>query len=198
MSSVLEHYDLLIEKGNDPVLDGKALSEYMDKWDGKKFVSLLDLDKDKTVLEIGCGTGRILKKIVNTYKSYVGIDISPKTIETAKTHFIENTDISFICEDFLNTNIDQNFDVIFSTLTFMHFENKLLPLTKIHQLLNNGGKVVLSIDKNQRRFIDTGFSQITIFPDNPKTICKLLTSIGFKNVKTKKVKFAYLITAQKL
>lgn len=31
MISVSKHYDLLIENGNDPVLDGKLLSEYMNK-----------------------------------------------------------------------------------------------------------------------------------------------------------------------
>lgn len=34
----------------------------MNKWDGEEFINLLDLDKNKTVLEIGCGTGRIAKK----------------------------------------------------------------------------------------------------------------------------------------
>lgn len=80
MISVSKHYDLLIENGNDPVLDGKLLSEYMNKWDGEEFINLLDLDKNKTVLEIGCGTGRIAKKIVDLCKIYVGIDVSQKTI----------------------------------------------------------------------------------------------------------------------
>ena len=65
MINVSRHYDLLIENGNNPVLDGKELSEYMNKCDGEEFISLLDLDVNKTVLEIGCGTGRIAKKIVD-------------------------------------------------------------------------------------------------------------------------------------
>ena len=87
MISVSKHYDLLIENGNDPVLDGKLLSEYMNKWDGEEFINLLDLDKNKTVIEIGCGTGRIAKKIVDLCKIYVGINVSQKNDKRSKKSF---------------------------------------------------------------------------------------------------------------
>lgn len=87
MNEVAKHYDLLIENGNDPVLDSPALSQYMDKWDGQKFIKLLNVDKNKNILEIGCGTGRIAKKIIDYCKTYVGIDVSRKTIQVAKKAF---------------------------------------------------------------------------------------------------------------
>ena len=37
-TTVKEHYDLLIDEGNDPVYDPMPLQEYMDKWDGQKFI----------------------------------------------------------------------------------------------------------------------------------------------------------------
>ena len=87
MISVSKHYDLLIENGNDPVLDGKLLSEYMNKRDGEEFINLLDLDKNKTVIEIGCSTGRIAKKIVDLCKIYVGINVSQKNDKRSKKSF---------------------------------------------------------------------------------------------------------------
>ena len=62
---VIIHYDSLIDEGNDPVLDCEELKAYMELWDGQTFIDLLELKKDKSVLEIGCGTGRIALKVAN-------------------------------------------------------------------------------------------------------------------------------------
>ncbi len=99
--SVEKHYDVLIENDNDPVNDSLELQNYIDKWDGDIFVENLKLDKSKSVLEIGCGTGRLLKKIVGRFKDYTGIDISSKTIERVKEHF-KDKNISFIMDDFIS------------------------------------------------------------------------------------------------
>ncbi|MDE6111645.1 MAG: class I SAM-dependent methyltransferase, partial [Eubacterium sp.] len=62
MNDIAKHYDLLIEENNDPVHDPEPLRIYMDKWDGQKFIDNLELNKNKTVLEIGVGTGRLAIK----------------------------------------------------------------------------------------------------------------------------------------
>jgi len=197
MKDVSKHYDLLIENGNDPFLDGKELSEYMDKYDGKQFIDLLNLDKSKNVLEIGCGTGRITKKIVNNFSYYTGIDISKKTVFVAKEHFKNYDNISFIHGDFINYDFNNTYDVIFSTLTFMHFKDKKKVLVKAFNLLNCNGTFVLSIDKNNQNFIDTGYSKIKVFPDNPEKISKILTTVGFYNLSIKETELAFLISANK-
>lgn len=195
MSEIAKHYDLLIEHGNDPVLDEPTLANYMDKWDGQKFIELLHLNKNESLLEIGCGTGRIAKKIIDSCITYLGIDISPKTIEVAKRHFVHNPNAVFVCGNFMDYVFNQTYDVIYSTLTFMHIENKKDALMKIFNLLKNNGRLVLSIDKNQQNIIDTGYSTITVFPDNPKEICKILESCKFNNIIVNEVEFAYIITA---
>ena len=197
MDNVSKHYDLLIENGNDPVLDCKALADYMDKWDGEEFINLLNLDNSKTVLEIGCGTGRIAKKIISQCKKYVGIDISKKTIDIARKHFESINNAIFINEDFLNYKVNQKYDVIYSTLTFMHFKEKEKALINVFNLLKRNGKFVLSIDKSQQEFIDTGYSKIVIYPDNPTDICKILANLRFVGIVTKEIDNAYLITAQR-
>ena len=132
----------------------------MDKWDGKEFINLLNLDAYKTVLEIGCGTGRIAKKIIKQCKKYVGIDISSKTVDVARNHFKDFNNASFINEDFLKYKDTEKYDVIFSTLTFMHIKDKEKALINVFNLLKNNGIFVLSVDKNQQNFIDTGYSRI--------------------------------------
>ena len=53
---LIEHYNKLIDENNDPARDPKPLRDYMDKWDGEKFIESMRLDKSKSVLEIGIGT----------------------------------------------------------------------------------------------------------------------------------------------
>ena len=48
---VARHYDLLIDEGNDPVLDPPALAAYMDGWDGGLFIDALCLDGTQDVLD---------------------------------------------------------------------------------------------------------------------------------------------------
>ena len=197
MNNMSWHSDVLIENGNDPVLDFKELADYMDKWDGKEFINLLNLDAYKMVLEIGCGTGRIAKKIINQCQKYVGIDISSKTVDVARNHFKNFNNAFFINEDFLKYKETEKYDVIFSTLTFMHIKNKEKALINVFNLLKNNGIFVLSIDKNQQNFIDTGYSRIEIYPDNPTYICKTLSTLGFIKIKIKEISNAYIITTQR-
>ena len=60
---MIQHYDLLIEENNDPVHDPKPLLDYMDKWDGQSFIDKMNLDKYKSVLEIGVETGRLAVRV---------------------------------------------------------------------------------------------------------------------------------------
>ncbi len=197
MASISEHYDLLIENDNDPINDDKPLQDYMDKWDGQAFINELNLSKDKRVLEIGCGTGRILKKLDGEFKSYLGIDLSYKTILRAKEHFKDLKNAQFICADFLEFNFDFVVDLIYSTLTFMHVEEKRKAIMRAYELLDFDGKFVLSIDKNQNQVIDTGYSKIKIFPDTPENIEKEMCFAGFKDINRIETELAFILTGQK-
>lgn len=128
---VITHYDLLIDENNDPFRDSPVLQEYMEQWDGDLFLSAMELNKNKKALEIGVGTGRIAVKVAPLCKHLTGIDISPKTIERAKENLKEYNNISFVCDDFVGYNFVENFDVIYSSLTMMHFENKKQVVEKV-------------------------------------------------------------------
>ena len=49
----------------------------------------------------------------------------------------------------------------------MHIEAKQMALNKVADLLKDGGRFVLSIDKNQEGFIDIKSRKVPVFPDNP-------------------------------
>ena len=149
MKDVIEHYNKLIDENNDPARDPKPLKDYMDKWDGKKFIESMKLDKRKSVLEIGVGTGRLAIKVAPSCKNLCGIDVSKKTIQRATENLSIYANINLICGDFMSFEFEEQFDVIYSSLTFMHIQDKLSTIQKIASLLNNNGLFVLSIEKDK-------------------------------------------------
>ena len=197
MNEVVTHYDKLIEENNDPVNDPKPLQDYMDKWDGQVFIDKMHLDLNETVLEIGVGTGRLAIRVAPLCKQFTGIDISPKTILRAKEHLAKNDNANLICGDFNDYNFESTFDVIYSSLTFMHIEDKQSAINKVYSLLNVGGKFVLSIDKNQDKYIDLGTRKIAVYPDNPKDTENYLRFSGFVIEKTIETDLAYIFVAKK-
>lgn len=196
--SVSKHYNILIENNNDPVYDNIKLCEYMDKWDGKEFIDEMKLTKEKSVLEIGAGTGRLAYKTAPLCKSFTGIDISFKTIKRAKQNLSNFKNVTLINADFMSYNFSELYDVIYSTLTFMHIKDKLAAINKIAGLLKPQGSFVLSIDKNKNDFIDDGFSRVKVYPDEPKEICGYIKSSGLFLEKQFETEFAHIFCTKKI
>ena len=195
--SVSYHYDLLIDENNDPVYDPKSLRDYMDKWDGQYFVDCMEIDKGKSVLEIGVGTGRLAVRVAPLCGEFFGIDISPKTIVRAKENLADWGNVTLLCGDFLDFLFDSKFDVIYSSLTFMHIEEKQKAVNKIAELLNNSGRFVLSIDKNQSEFIDYGTRKIKIYPDTKEKTAEYIKTAGLNIINQYDTEFAHIFVAKK-
>jgi len=195
---VARYYDELIEENNDPVHDPAPLRDYMDKWDGMPFMNALDLSSEKTVLEIGVGTGRLAVKTAPKCKSFCGIDLSPKTIDRAKENLAAFQNVVLLCGDFLTYTFSERFDVVYSSLTFMHIENKLAAIQKAASLLNSSGKLVISIDKNQSDRLEFNGRMLKIYPDNPGQLCALVKAAGLLCGRVIETEFAYIITAVKV
>ena len=195
--NVIEHYDKLIDENNDPVYDPEPLKEYMNKWDGQVFIDAMKLDKHKTVLEIGIGTGRLALKTAPLCKKFFGVDISPKTIERAAHNLSQYQNVKLICADFITYDFNTTFDVIYSSLTFMHIQEKQECINKIYFLLNSKGYFVLSIDKNQNEYIDYGDRKIKVYPDDPNNTKEYLAKSGLKLLDFIETEFAYILVGLK-
>lgn len=193
---LIDHYDSLIDENNDPVHDPAPLKDYMNKWDGDRFIEDLQLSEDKSVLEVGVGTGRLAIRVAPNCGRFVGIDISPKTIERARENLAEYKNVELICDDFMTHEFIGSFDIVYSSLTFMHIEKKQTAVNKIASLLSADGRFVLSVDKNREKYIDTGARKIEIYPDNSKDICSYLEESGLVLIKQYETDFANIFVAR--
>lgn len=195
LSAVLKHYDLLADENNDPVNDPEPLRKYMDKWDGRQFIDSLQLTKEKSVLEIGVGTGRLAVRAAPECRDFCGIDISPKTVKRAKENLKSQKNVTLICGDFMSYDFGRKFDVIYSSLTFMHIKEKQAAINKVKSLLNNGGRFVLSIDKNQSNTIEYGTRVINVYPDCKEDVAEYINQSGMSLIKIFETEFAHVFVA---
>lgn len=197
VNNVSAHYDSLIDENNDPVFDPEPLKIYMDRWDGAAFIDLLDLNVSKSVLEIGVGTGRLAIRTAPLCGAFTGIDISEKTVEKAKQNLKRFNNVTLIHGDFSTFVFSEKYDVIYSSLTFMHFNNKADAIVKIHSLLNLNGIFVLSIDKSRNKYIECNGRTVEIYPDDPDTTKTYLQKAGFEIESITETVAAYLFSAKK-
>lgn len=93
------------------------------------------------MLEIACGTGWLAERIQG-YSSYLGLDISPKSIEIAKQRV---PGAQFVAADFLSWDSgDAQFDFVFLIDAFNSIRDQDKALEKIVGLVSPGGYFVLT------------------------------------------------------
>ena len=186
LEKIAFHYDELVREENDPFRDPPEMKEYMEKWDGKEFFSLLDLSGKEKVLEIGCGTGRLAAAVLESCREYTGLDLSPVSIVRARENLSSvpgTPHRTLLCGAFPYCFIPGKYDRIFSSLTFLHMEDKEAALEKIASLLLPEGKVVLSLDKTRKDDIEYLDRFVPVFPDTPVSIKKACAGCGLKITK---------------
>lgn len=195
---VIFHYNSLVDENNDPVHDPDPLKLYMDKWDGTEFLNDLEIDYRKTVLEIGVGTGRLAIKVCGNCGHFTGIDCSDKAILRAEENMQGLRSKQLICADFMTYLFDKKFDVIYTSLTFMHIEEKEKAIHKIAELLSETGRFVLSIEKTKCDVIDYGSRTIRTFPDCPSRIKEYLEKEKLCILKQYETEFAVIFVSCKV
>lgn len=108
--------------------------------------------KGKHVLELGCNVGHENTFILaETAESYLGVDLSPKAIETFNDNLASRglTKAKGIAQDFLATDFPQmKFDVVLARSVVHHFEHFEVFIRLLHSRMAPGG-VVLTYDPLQ-------------------------------------------------
>lgn len=122
--------------------------------------------------------------------------VRPKTINKAKENLKEYDNVSLVHGDFLFYSFACSFDVIYSSLTFMHIKDKQAAIDKVSSLLSNEGRFVLSIDKNQDEYIDTGVDKIKVYPDTPNVISSCIKNSEMIIEDFFETEFAYIFCAK--
>jgi trans-aconitate methyltransferase len=132
-------------------LQEKILLDYL--------INISTFSSFSTVLELGCGFGRITKLLLSNFpnvQEYTAIDLSPDQIENAK-EFVrpvietkEHNPLTFIVSDIQSFQNDKKYDLVISAEVLLH----ILP-SEIEQVMNKivnmSNEHVINIDWYQRK-----------------------------------------------
>lgn len=96
------------------------------------------------VIDLGCGTGTILKKIKEQFPNakLTALDLSRNMIEMTKFKLDKYDDVEYYIEDFYNFEFPKKYDAIVSSLALHHLitdEDKKVFYGKIYDALSRDG-----------------------------------------------------------
>ena len=114
----------------------------------QRLLDYLQLPDHPNVLDLGCGTGRLLDRLAEEFPTLrgTGFDLSPQMIRQARQTKRDRHRPRLI---FIEGNAEQlpftdhQFDTVFNTISFLHYPNPSQVLSQIHRVLSPGGNYYL-------------------------------------------------------
>ncbi|MFB6226454.1 MAG: class I SAM-dependent methyltransferase [Candidatus Paceibacteria bacterium] len=106
----------------------------------KKYVQAGD-----TILDLGCGNGRLYQLFDKNQVDYIGVDQSEELVKIAKDRCEQ---ARFLVADMLNLPLeDSSVDVVFCIATFHHLpdrESRLKALAEMKRTVKQGSKIIMT------------------------------------------------------
>ncbi len=99
------------------------------------------------VLDVGCGTGQLLRRIARRFPDaeLVGVDPAPGMVHQAQAATPPNRHLEFINAGAENLPLpDDHFDLVMTTLSFHHWADQQQALYEIRRVLRSSGLFVLT------------------------------------------------------
>lgn len=157
-------------------------------------------DKFNSIVDIGCGDGKITRELKNCYqdKHIIGIDYSQNALEFARAF---NPDIKFYCQDISSSSIENSFDIAFliEVLEHISLENAEDFIKGVSKILNNEGKLFLTVPHINQALLPKHYRHYTVntLIKNLEGYFDILEIILFEKISWRK-KFIDLLLNNKL
>lgn len=157
---------------------------------GEDVMGWLAPQEGEHILDVGCGTGTLTKKIAESGAIVTGIDASPEMIAKAKQ---ADNNITFFIKDASNFSFDTKFDAAFSNAAFHWINDQQSLLQCIYDCLKDGGRLVYEMGaKHNIESIHNAVKNVLIdegFELNTKTEVNYFSSAAEQAAMLEKVGF---------
>ena len=116
------------------------VADPQEEW-GREVLARLDLRGDETVLDAGCGSGRVTRLLLERLPEgqVIGVDSSPAMIEAARTAFADEERVKLIVGDLVELELAEPVDAIFSNATFHWILDHRRLFARLFAALRPGG-----------------------------------------------------------
>jgi ubiquinone/menaquinone biosynthesis C-methylase UbiE len=172
-------------------------------WDYRDRVVLSNvLDKDRKILDIGCGEGITLEKVAQmpTRKLTLGIDLSEENVTICSSFGLPVIYGSAYCLPFR----ENYFDVCLMLESVEHMDQPTQAIMEAHRVLKPGGKLVV-VTPHDRNFLVSRLMTLKVkeaFYDpghlkvwHPKELKKLFADCGFSVICQRNIPFFFWQTS---
>ena len=111
---------------------------------GEQVLKRLKLAGDETVLDAGCGSGRVTQMLVDRlpHGRVIAVDHSPSMVQAASERFADNERVEVRLLDLVELELGHPVDAILSTATFHWVSDHEALFARLHSALRPGGKLV--------------------------------------------------------
>lgn len=153
-----------------------------------KILKEININESYFAMEFGCGTGLVSFNLCDKFKKITLVDSSKGMIDVLNSkidkHNIKNMSAKYL-DIYKENEVDEKFDVVYSSMALHHVEDTKSIIEKFHELLNPEGYLCI-VDLNEE---DGSFHKGEIdFHGhngfNQQELKETLSSAGFKNIQS--------------
>lgn len=180
-----------MSKGKVKVMDSKkgynlaakkydARENYLNSFEKKQMIPLLEDVRGKKLLDVGAGTGRLSVELYKMGAEVTALDLSEEMLKELNK---KNRHISVVIGEAERMPFpDQSFDIVCAAFLIVHLKNPLLFFDDAYRVLKDGGLLLVSnINQKDPPKVKTEEGEIVIesFYHRPEKIMEMLQSLAF-------------------
>jgi trans-aconitate methyltransferase len=109
---------------------------------GQDLIEVLRPQAGERILDLGCGTGQLTRKIADSGAQVVGLDSSPEMIGQARQNY---PDLTFTLQDAASMRFDHPFDAVFSNAALHWMLDREAVARAVASSLRPGGRFVAEL-----------------------------------------------------
>jgi ubiquinone/menaquinone biosynthesis C-methylase UbiE len=112
----------------------------------KRLLEYVDLPQGANLLDIGCGTGKLLNRLLSKFPDVrgTGLDLSPEMLRMARQSDRHRPRLIYIQGQAESLPFGEGqFDAVFSSISFLHYLQPEQVLREVARVLSPGGRFYL-------------------------------------------------------
>ncbi len=112
----------------------------------KRLLEYVDLPERANILDMGCGTGRLLERLATEFADVrgTGLDLSSNMLRIARQSNSHHPRLIYIEGNAESLPFGEGqFDAVFSTISFLHYLEPQQVLSEVARVLSPGGRFYL-------------------------------------------------------